>query len=309
VAVGGGAAATGQPGGARARPTGGREPPDSAGRHHVSYRPCVPRKYVSVDGIATLVHHRGATTLPGSPPATGTGEVILCLHDAGGNGASFDALEDALAASHTPIAFDQPGHGRSAGLDSLGSIPAMAKHTRAFADALGLERPVLLGDGMGAAVALEAAVSEPDWPKALVLCGGATGRFDVGEEVDKLRSITAGKARREFDTSGFAPDTPKAVFEGAFREWVKTDPRATLGDREAQAAWDATGRLDALRCPALVVIGEHEDEAGRLAAEALATQIPHARVVELGGAGRHGVIEQPQALAAVIDRFLQETRP
>jgi 3-oxoadipate enol-lactonase len=266
----------------------------------------VPRKYISVDGVATLVHHRGPTTLPGRPPDLTTGEVILCLHDAGDNGASFKALEDALAPDHTPIAFDQPGHGRSAGLDSLGSISAMAAHARAFADALGLERPVLLGDGMGAATAIEAAATQPNWPRAIVLTGGAASRFDVAEEVELLQRITTGKARREFDSRGYAPTTPKEVYERAFAEWVKTDPRATLGDRRAQAEWDASQRLSAISCPTLIVIGEHE--ANRPAAEELAEQVPQARIVQLSGAGRHGVIEQPAALAAVVNRFLQESR-
>ena len=267
----------------------------------------MPRKYVTVDGVATLLHHRGPTTLPGRPPDTSKGHTILCLHDAGDNGASFAALEDALAADHSPIAFDQPGHGRSAGLDSLGSIPAMAAHARATAAALALERPVLLGDGMGAMVALELAATEPAWPAALVLTG-AVPRPDLAELVDQLRRVTSGKARREFDTSGYAPSTPREVFERAFAEWVKTDPRATLGDREAQLAWSADDKVGAVTCPVLVVVGEHEPEAERQQAEALAGRLAHARVVELRGAGRHGVVEQPAALAAVITRFLGELK-
>lgn len=266
----------------------------------------MPRKYLTVDGVATLLHHRGPTTLPDQPPGTATGDAILCLHDAGDNGASFASLQDALAARHSPIAYDQPGHGRSAGLDSLGSIEAVAKHARAVGRALSLGHPVLVGDGMGAAVALEVAITDPAWPSAIVLCGGATARFDVDDAVEQLRLVTAGKARREFDASGYAPETPRATFERAFGEWVKTDPRATLGDRQAQQRWDASTRLGALRCPTLVVIGEHEP--GRDAALALAGELDGARVVELGGAGRHGVIEQPAALAAAIDQFLEETR-
>ena len=73
----------------------------------------MPVKYVSVDGraehIATFVHHRGATTLPGQPPDTSRGRAILCVHDAGGNGNDFAGLLDALAsAGHSPLAYDQP---------------------------------------------------------------------------------------------------------------------------------------------------------------------------------------------------------
>jgi 3-oxoadipate enol-lactonase len=262
----------------------------------------VPQKYLSVDGVATLVHHRGPTTLPGRPPATSQGEVVVCLHDAGDNGNSFAGLLDALAASHSPLAYDRPGHGRSGSLDSIGSVDAMVTQVRTLSAAFGLEHPVLVGDGLGAAVALEAAAADPAWPRALVLLGGAGADFDgLDAIVDELRRITSGKARRAFDNTGYAPDTPKEVFQKAFGEWVRTDPRATLGDRLAQQAWDRRGRLGAVGCPVTIVVGEHEGDDARRRAEALAAELPRATVVTLPGAGRHGVIEQPAALAGIVD--------
>ena len=85
----------------------------------------MPKKYVTVDGVATLVHHRGPTTLPGTPPSTDAGTTVICCHDAGTDGNQFADLMDELVPEHSPMAYDQPGHGRSAGLDSLGSIDAM----------------------------------------------------------------------------------------------------------------------------------------------------------------------------------------
>jgi 3-oxoadipate enol-lactonase len=269
--------------------------------------PAVPCKYVPVDDVATFVHHRGPTTLPGHPPDTATGEVVLCVHDAGDNGNVFAQFLDALAGRHSPLAYDQPGHGRSGGLDSLGRVDAMAAHAKGLAEGLQLRRPVLVGDGLGAAVALQAALDDPAWPRALVLCGGAGARGQVAEGViDQLRRVTAGKARREFDQSGYAPGTGRDVYQRAFVEWVKTDPRVTLGDREAQAAWDVTGRLGDVSCPVLVVVGEHEEAASRSAAEQLAAGLPHARVVQLDGAARRGVLEQPAALADHVARFVEE---
>ena len=50
-----------------------------------------------------------------------------------------------------------------------------------------------------------------------------------------------------------------------------------------------------------------EDAAARVAAEALAAELPHATVVTLAGAGRHGVIEAPAALAAIVDAAATST--
>jgi pimeloyl-ACP methyl ester carboxylesterase len=261
----------------------------------------VAAKYFTVGSVATIVHHRGPTTLPGRPPAPSGGATVLCVHDVAGNGNVFAGVLDALADEHRPIAFDLPAHGRSGGLDSLGAIDAMAAHLKALADALDLRAPVLLGDGMGAAVALEAAATWPDWPAAVVVCGGATATpAPDPATIDQVRAVTAGRARRQFDTTGYAPDTAREVYERAFGEWMKTDPRATVGDLEALAAWDGPSRLGAVTAPVVVVVGEHEPEEARAAATGLADAVADGRVVELAGAGRRGVVEQPGALAALV---------
>jgi pimeloyl-ACP methyl ester carboxylesterase len=265
------------------------------------YRPLVAVKYFTVGSVATFVHHRGPTTLPGHPPAPAAGATVLCMHDVAGNGNVFAGVLDALADGHRPIAFDLPAHGRSGGLDSLAGIAAMAAHTKAVADELEVAAPVLLGDGMGAAVALEAAATWPDWPLAVVLCGGAAATpAPDPAEIDQLRLVTTGRARRQFDTTGYAPDTPREIYQRAFGEWMKTDPRATVGDLEALAAWDGASRLGAVAAPVVVVVGEHEPAEARAAAEELAAGVRAGRVVTLAGAGRRGVLEQPAALAAVV---------
>ena len=262
----------------------------------------VPLKYLDIGNTATLVHHRGPTTLPGSPPSTAQGSTILCLHDAGTGASWFDDLLDALADRHSPLAYDQPGHGRSGGLDALESIEAMAAHLRSLADTWSLDRPVLVGEGLGAAVALQAASEAPDFPAALVLVGGAAASYDLAAEIDALAAVTAGKARRDFDRTGYAPDTDRSVYQKAFGVWVKTDPRATLGARRAQAAWSLAGAPD---LPVLIVVGEHEEPQSLAAARSLAERLPRATVQQLDGAGRRGVLERPTELAAAIAAFLE----
>ena len=257
----------------------------------------MPQKYVTVDGVATLVHHRGPTTLPGTPPNTGQGAIILCCHDAGTDGNQFADLMDHLAEAHSPIAYDQPGHGRSAGLDSLGSIEAMVAHLKGLSETWSIDDPVVVGEGMGAAVALQASVAHPGWASGLVLVGGAASSYELDDEIASLIAITSGKARREFDRAGYAPETERGVYQKAFANWVKTDPRATLGDREAQAAWSLGDPPD---LPVTIVVGEHEDTEHVQAANDLAARLPGGSVERLAGAGRRGVLEQPEALASIV---------
>jgi pimeloyl-ACP methyl ester carboxylesterase len=265
-------------------------------------------KYEQIGGLATLVQHRGVTTLPGHPPDCSLGSTVLCIHDAGGNGNCFADFMDALASDHSPLALDLPGHGRSGGLDALPSIEAMADHVAGLLDAFGIQRIAVVGEGMGAVVGLELAFARPETVEAMVLVGDVAAVYDVAAEVESLSEITAGRRRREFDRSGYAPETDRAVYQKAFAEWVKTDPRATLGDRRAQAAWNLGNRDDRLTNAVLVIVGEHQEASSVSAANELAAALPSATVESLAGAGRRAVIEQPAALAARAGAFFDAQR-
>jgi pimeloyl-ACP methyl ester carboxylesterase len=269
----------------------------------------VPEKYVTVDGVATHLLHLGRTTLPDVPPDTSRGETVLCLHGSGGGAATFAPLLERLAAAHSPLAFSQPGHARSAGLDSLGSVERMAAFTHALVAKLGLRPPVLVGNSMGGAVALEHALAWPDQTRALVLLGSAA-RFAMlpDEIVRDTRRVVEGKARRRFDRSAYSPTTPDELVMRGWAEDAKTDPRVVLGDLLAVRAWDALPRLGAVAVPALVVVGEDEYPPLREQAEVLASGIPRARKVVIPRAGHMAHFEQPEAVAEAIAGFLAELR-
>lgn len=264
----------------------------------------MPHKYFQIEGVATYFHHRGPTSLPEVVPDRGLGERILCLHGVGGNGAVFDPLLDRLAERHEPLAFDQPGHGRSGSFDSLGSIERMAGFTRALWEKLELRAPVLLGHSMGGAVALQLALDHPGEVRGLVLVG-AGARFDgTREGAEAMRLVSEGKARRRFDKEIYSPQTKPDVMQRGFMESLKTDPRAIYGDMLAIADCDLGPRLADVSVPTLVVVGEDEKPLMREQADLFLESIPGARRVDVPAAGHQIHLEQPEAVAAAVDSFL-----
>lgn len=265
----------------------------------------MPVKYFTVDGLPTFVHHTGPTTLPEVVPDLSRGETVLCLHGAGGNGGYLSDLLDALAPKHSPLAFDQPGHGRSGGLDSLGSIERMSEFTRTLVEKLGLRTPVLLGHSMGGAVAQAYTLAHPDDVRALVLVSSGAC-FTVPEErIVQARRVTEGKERRAFTRDAFSPKTPDAIVRRGWGEDLKTDPRAGFGDLLACVAWQ-NERLSEIRVPTLVTVGEDDYPGLREEADRLAREIPNARKVVIAEAGHALPIERPGALAEAILAFLEE---
>jgi pimeloyl-ACP methyl ester carboxylesterase len=266
----------------------------------------VPNKYVQIDGLATFVHHTGPSTLPEAPPRLDRGKSVLCLHGAGGNGGLFSGVFDALSAEHSLVAFDQPGHGRSGGLDSLGSIDAMADFALALVAQLGLKNTILLGHDMGAAVALECALKSPGLFGGLVLCA-AGDRFLLSEAaLDQALRVSQGKERRPFDPTVFSPETSPDIMKKAFVEGLKTDPRATYGDLTACRDWDPGTRLAEVQCPARVIHGDGEIAWVKERAAALAQALPAGELETIPAAGHALLLECPEALGAQVGEFLAQ---
>lgn len=264
----------------------------------------MPHKYFQIDGTATFVHHTGPSTPPDARPVCDLGETVLCLHGAGECLAYFDAVIEALHPSHRLIAFDQPGHGRSGQLDSLGAIDRMADFTMALCDKLGLEGLVLFGHDMGAAVALRCALEQPGLVRALVLCA-AGDRFDLQETaIEQARRVSEGKERRPFDPGAFSKKTPPDVMKRAFMLGMRTDPRATYGDLLACRDWADASRLAEISQPALVIHGEDDHAWLRLRAGALEEALPSARLDVVASAGHQILLEAPDALATALGTFL-----
>jgi pimeloyl-ACP methyl ester carboxylesterase len=92
----------------------------------------------------------------------GSGPDVLLIH--GALVTSHDmvaSLMEPLAAHFHVVAVDRPGHGRSTRPRGAGSLAAQAAPISEGAAALGLERPVLVGQSLGAAVAVQMALDSP----------------------------------------------------------------------------------------------------------------------------------------------------
>ncbi len=265
----------------------------------------MPEKYVRRDGLPILVRHTGRTTLPQDPPVLGDGPAIVCLHDAGLQSSVFEGLLPAVADEGGAIAFDLPGHGRSGSLDALPTIADMAEMARWVADWCGATRPVLVGHGMGALVALEWSRTAP--VAGLVLCGSGLALGIDDETIGTMERVTRGKAPRPFDPTRVCKEGGREMMTKAYMEGIKTDPRATLVDLQASRAWSDAfdAAASGIDCPVTIVSGAAEHAACVARAEALADALAHGSAETIDAAAHFLPLEQPEALAAEIRRVAE----
>jgi len=271
----------------------------------------MPTKYTDVKDHAIYYQYHGATTLPEVIPDFSRGRKIIFVHGAGGNGHPWHNQIDALASRHSPVAFDLPGHGRSAGVEGLMSIRDYADFVAHFMDALKFQSAVIAGWSMGGAIAMDLALRYPARVDGLILIATAA-KFVGGEDMIKQQwAVMMGRAPQAFVTDGFSPKSVKENFNVVREMWgeqIKTDPRVRYTDNRACKEVDLTGSISAIKKPTLIVAGADDTLTPPAESEFIKSKITGAELELVPDCGHMIPVEQPVVLNDCIEEFLGELK-
>ena len=249
----------------------------------------------------------------------GSGPTVLMLHDADGDHLTFAPQVETLAtAGYRAVAWDMPGYGRSAPVEPY-TFKALAQSCLALIDALQGGPVALVGHGMGAMVALEAAVRDPSKVRRLVLCAGGPALDAQAVEdwvAPRLRALEALDAGGSMEQLAQTL-VPQFIGTGALPEGVRLASHALAqvypgAYRRALAALPTFDRgaaaLAQLTMPALLVGGDLDRCTPPVALEALAQVLPDAATLQLPHVGHWPQLEDPEGFDAALLDFLARRR-
>jgi len=262
----------------------------------------------------------------------GEGPVLLLLHGITSSCDTWREVEPCLARTHTVIAPDLMGHGRSAKPRGDYSLGAYASGVRDLLMALGHERATVVGHSLGGGVAMQMAYQFPELCERLVLVSsGGLGRevhivlraaaLPGSEWV--LPALTSagllnfgGNVSRLLGRIGLQPSRDVNEFARGY---------ASLADSEAREAFVHTLRavIDpggqrvsardrlylASEVPALIVWGERDPIIPIRHGEEAHEAMPGSRFERMDGAGHFPHMDDPALFAALLEGFIDETEP
>jgi pimeloyl-ACP methyl ester carboxylesterase len=271
----------------------------------------MPTKYADVRGYATYYYYIGNTTLPGVVPDFSRGRKLILIHAAGSNAHAWHYQFEALGVAHSPIAPDLPGHGRTSGVEGLGSIREYADFAIAFADALEIDSAVFVGRSMGGAVVMDLAARYPKRVQGLVLMATAAKFNLTAERVEQWRAVTMGRAGQPFTTDGYSPKSiaeKRDVIQEGWGEQIRTDPRTRWGDMVACSQVDLRDQLGKIVAPTLILAGAEDLITAPADAEFIQGAVKGARLEVIADAAHNLTTERPIEVNTAVEKFLADLR-
>jgi pimeloyl-ACP methyl ester carboxylesterase len=161
---------------------------------------------------------------------SGDGEPLLMLHGGFGTVEDFASQTPELAKHFKVVAFERPGHGRTADDGEPFSYARMSECTVGFMESLGLKATSLVGWSDGAVVALLVAISRPDLVRRIVSVSGCFNTSYLSASArDWLKAATPESFRRDLPRAvrnydmTTPPDGPThfpVFFEKTMKMWL-----------------------------------------------------------------------------------------
>ena len=210
-----------------------------------------------------------------------------------------------LSKTWRTIGYDHRGAGATVSPPESITMETLVADVFAILDALKVTTCVLAAESAGAAVAIQAALQQPQRFEGLVLVDGLYHRAAPNGPDPFAESLKA-----DFDaTIGWFVDAcvPEPD-SAAIRRWgrqilARSTPPAALRLLECMYGVDLRPQVTRITQPTLILHGDRDSLVPLSDSEWLAAQIPQSHLHVLRGAGHVPTVTRPLAVAEAINRY------
>jgi 3-oxoadipate enol-lactonase len=246
----------------------------------------------------------------------GAGHPLLMIHGGLGSLRMWDGQVPAFAERYRVIRYDTRGFGRTETDDVEFSN---LEDARAVLDHFDVPSAFVLGTSRGGIIGLDFLLAHPDRVDAFVSVASGVGGYQAElpegaapwDEMERLWEAKDWEALAELETETWVDGwgQPKTRIDPELRSrvkgWILENYRAEKAEGKPQPAKPpAAERLDEVRVPVLVLVGD-ADEAGTVAGgRHLAASVDGAELVEFPGVAHMIHLEEPERVNQLVLEFL-----
>jgi len=230
-------------------------------------------------------------------------KTLIFIHGSGGDHKNWEDQYKHLDKDFNILAVDLPGHGRSEGKGEQ-EVIRYVEWVKKLIEALKLEKPVMIGHSLGAAISLTTAIHHGSMLSGIIPVGGGV-RMPVNETIlDGIRkditpiislvikfSIT--KENRE-RLAGFLAEGLSAA-----------DPEVMYGDFLSCDRLDIAEAIAGIRIPTLIICGEEDKMTPPALSQFMQDHIPGARLALIPKAGHFVMMENAADFNKAVREFVQ----
>lgn len=229
-------------------------------------------------------------------------KTLFFIHGSAGDHTAWEGQFAGMEDEFNMVAVDLPGHGQSGGRGER-EVALYAKWVKRAVEALGLWRPVLAGQSLGAAIVLESAIRYGDMLSGIVTVGGGA-KMPVNPLVlDGMKG----------DPSMIINSIPEFAVSKKNRERLgdllidnlrRADKDVAYGDFLACDRLDISGEVEQIRIPALLICGEDDRMMHPKFSIYLKEKIGGAKLVLIKDAGHFVMMEDAKAFNEALREFV-----
>jgi pimeloyl-ACP methyl ester carboxylesterase len=255
--------------------------------------------------------------------SVGEGPNVVFLHPGLWDGRVWDEQFGVFSRTHRVLRFDFRGYGRSSRPEP-GKPYSHVSDLAAVMDAAGFERAALIGNSMGARVAVDFALTHPARVSALVLASPALSGFEGTPEEESAWEAAFADAERRIEEAATAGDLERAQDLRLRWLWAPLGTDDPAGARIRRIAFDnlheltmdesgetgtdppAAARLGEIEAPTLVLPADHDPTWHERMCIEIAEGIRGAHVVRIPETDHVIPLRRPDEFNHVVLGFLGE---
>lgn len=243
----------------------------------------------------------------------GAGSPVIILHGLFGFSDNWQTVAKALSASHLVITPDLRNHGHSPHTDGH-SYPEMAEDVRRFMEEKWIYSCALIGHSMGGKVAMQLALTYPDFIEKLVVIDIDPGQSEDGHSAifhtlfDMNLSKMKSRKEAERYLSERIPDAPTRQF--LLKNITRNESGEYSWKMNLPALWKhypdilAPVSGEPFQKPTLFIRGGNSGYIKPPETALIHSLFPLARIVTIEGAGHWVHADKPNELLGVLNEFL-----